>query len=132
MRKQRTVRVGTVDVLVERLVVADEYAGMLEGTPRLHRRFALRRLDAHHAEPGGHVHGIDGIRADAESGVDEWMPRECCAARLRVWGGGYGAPSRVLDLWWFQDAGDDPYARLAEAAAGLDWTAVSREEPYDD
>lgn len=132
----RSFRVGPVDAELRELTVSDDREGMLEGTPRLHRRFRLIGIEkAMAATPHLYVHDLDKLRADAEAQVEEWVPREAVHARLTSsW-----TPEDIaefghteLSVMWFQVAGQDPFAHLATIVRPLDWASLARFVPFED
>lgn len=75
--------VDSVRAELRELRVWDDVEGIIEGTPRLHRRFRLMQLDQQLRAGGGlYIHDLDHIRADDAAAVDEWLPRHRMRARL--------------------------------------------------
>ncbi|MFE3766002.1 hypothetical protein ACFXPI_30055 [Streptomyces sp. NPDC059104] len=132
----RGYEVGPVRAELRALTVEDDREGMLEGTPYLHRRMSLLHIGkAMAADPHLYVHDLDGLRADAESRLEEWLPRERVRARLTSWwlpGGITQEGHTKLSVMWFQTAGEDPFARLAAIVRPLDWTSLAGFVPFED
>ncbi|GAA1543421.1 hypothetical protein GCM10009827_073860 [Dactylosporangium maewongense] len=135
VQELRVFQVGDVRVELRELTLRDQYFGMIEGTPAMHRRFVVRRLEQELASTAGlHVHDLDRIRADAEARTDEWMPRERHQARLTsAWIppdcrlGGH----TELSVVWFQPPSEDPFDRLAAVVEPLDWRTLAVFHPFD-
>ncbi|MFI6445646.1 hypothetical protein [Kitasatospora sp. NPDC050543] len=132
----RTFQVGGIHAELRELHMSDDLEGMIEGTPYLHRRFRIMQLEKQLAGPQGmYVHDLDRIRADAAARVDTWLPRARVHARLSApWRpDGMTEPGHSeLSVVWFQQAGEDPFGRLAEIVRPLDWTALARFEAASD
>ncbi|WP_431676063.1 hypothetical protein [Kitasatospora sp. KL5] len=132
----RTFQVGEIHAELRRLHMWDDLEGMIEGTPYLHRRFRIMQLEKQlTGTQGMYVHDLDGIRADAAARVDTWLPRARVQARLSApWcPDGVTEPGHSeLSVVWFQQAGEDPFGRLAEIVRPLDWTALARFEAASD
>ncbi|MFD8292990.1 hypothetical protein ACFV2B_32840 [Streptomyces lavendulae] len=136
MHELRGYEVGPVRAGLRALTVEDDREGRLEGTPYLHRRMSLLRIGtAMAADPHLYVHDLDVLRADAESRLDEWLPRERVRARLTSgWlPGGCTEPGHTeLSVMWFQTAAEDPFARLAAIVRPLDWASLAGFVPFED
>ena len=59
------------------------------------------------------------------SDVEEWSPAEEVTVAL-------GAYRAELDVIWLQEVGADPFLRLAEIVADVNWDAQSRYLPPED
>ncbi|MCA6091890.1 hypothetical protein LE181_06895 [Streptomyces sp. SCA3-4] len=132
----RSYQVGPVRAELRALTVSDDREGMLEGTPHLHRRFRLMRIEkAMAATPHLYVHDLNQLRADADRRVEEWLPRETVHARLtsRWKPEDTAEPGHtVFSVMWFQTAAQDPFAHLATIVRPLDWTSLARFVPFED
>ncbi|MFD7027831.1 hypothetical protein ACFWAR_07350 [Streptomyces sp. NPDC059917] len=132
----RCYQVGPVRAELRELTTSDNREGLLEGTPHLHRRMNLFRIDkALTGTAQVYVHDLDAIRADAERQVDEWLPRETVRARLTSSWTPEGIAEyghTALSVMWFQSPGQDPFARLATVLGPLDWTSLARFVPFED
>ncbi|GAA1226118.1 hypothetical protein GCM10009665_15820 [Kitasatospora nipponensis] len=132
----RTFQVGGIRAELRQLHLWDDLEGMIEGTPYLHRRFRIMQWEKQLADrPGVYVHDLEGIRADAAARVDTWLPRTRVRARLSAsWRpDGVSDPGHSeVSVEWFQQAGEDPFSRLAEIVRPLDWTALARFEVASD
>lgn len=128
----RTFQVGAIQAELRQLHMWDDLERMIEGTPYLHRRLRIMQLEKQLANsPGMYIHDLDVIRADAAARVDTWLPRARVSARLSAsWRpDGVTEPGHSeLSVVWFQQAGEDPFSRLAEIVRPLDWTALAQFE----
>ncbi|CAM3200950.1 hypothetical protein [Stackebrandtia soli] len=129
----RAFRVGTIRAQLRVLRLWDDLEGMIEGPARLHRRFRLMQFDARLAETSGlYVHNLDEIRADAAGEIDTWLPRGRAQARLTANWRPEGTTENgqtSLSVEWFQQPAEDPFTRLAEIVAPLDWVSLAKFEP---
>ncbi|MEV7415568.1 hypothetical protein [Streptomyces sp. NPDC089919] len=132
----RSYQVGPVRAELRTLAVEDDREGMLEGTPYLHRRMTLMRIATATAKTRHlYVHGLDELRADTESRLDAWLPREKVVARLTSpWkpAGIAEDGHTTLSVMWFQAASQDPFAQLAAIIRPLDWPSLAAFVPFDD
>src|SRR5690606_12857699 len=81
----RTFMAGSVEVELVALSLHDIYAGLLEGTPKMVRRYQLERFDSERERRGGawYLHDRESIEAEIESGAEEWMAPARAQAELR-------------------------------------------------
>lgn len=122
----RTVLVRGKPVDVHSLSVRYLHAHVLEtGTCWLNARFRAEQFRRRRA-PGVLVVGIEELeRMSQRSDVEEWSPAEEVTATL-------GTYRAELDVVWLQEVGADPFLRLAEIVADVDWDSEARYVPPED
>jgi hypothetical protein len=130
-----------LEVRIDLIQGNDAYAGMIEGTPWLARKFRLMQCRKKIAQLGQYVDGIDLLERELEDlsrDTETWAPNEHWFARLvseTVWttpidkGSHTEWPGhrQVLGISWYQEGGD-PLVRLAEIVRGLDFKKYSTNE----
>ena len=111
----------------------DAYAGMLEGTPYLARKFRLMQGQQMMKRAGTIVLGLDELEREiavTTRDSDNWAPNERWTARLIGTTDRGRNIRRYLILIWYQK-GIDPMLRLANLVTDLDFLRLSQEEPVD-
>jgi len=112
----------------------DAYAGMLEGTPYLARKFRLISGREQMERRVAFVHGLDELEKElavTPRDASTWAPNERWTARL------VGLPDwekktrQYLYFTWYQEGGD-PMNRLKELISTLDFGHYCLEEAFDD
>jgi hypothetical protein len=123
----RKFTVGTEQAALILLSLEDHYASLIEqGTPALLRRMRVHGFELELASrpQGLYIHELDRLRSDSHP-PDEELPRELVRATLR-------AGAHRLEVVWFQESDVDPFRRLAEIVAPLDWSALAVHAPLLD
>ena len=122
-----------VIVRPESIAGEDAYAGMLEGTPYLARKFRLIQGRNAMTQPGVLVHGLDDLEREIEvtpRDTDLWAPNERWTAHL-VSGVDYARMvRRCMVLVWYQSA-EDPMERLSRIVKTIDFQWHSQQEAVD-
>ncbi|MDK2124134.1 hypothetical protein [Parachitinimonas caeni] len=111
----------------------DAYAGMLEGTPYLARKFRLLRGRTAMNSPGVYVHGLDELEAEIATlsrDTPIWAPRESWCARLLEAPDWHLRLQNYLLIQWYQEGGD-PMATLSSIVATLDFRALCQQEAVE-
>jgi hypothetical protein len=111
----------------------DAYAGMLEGTPYLARRFRLIQGRNAMTQPGVLVYGLDELEREIEvtsRDTDLWAPNERWTARLVSDVDYKNMVRHYMLLTWYQRA-EDPMQRLSDIVKTLDFRRHSQQETVD-
>ena len=131
MRQLKDAR-GSI-VYPERVSGTDAYAGMIEGTPYLARKFRLLQGRAAMKSPGVFVFGLDELEheiAQISRDIKDWAPNESWESRLVSEVDWENFRRRYLIVRWYQEGGD-PMEKLARLVATLDFAAYSQEEEVE-
>lgn len=111
----------------------DAYAGMLEGTPYLARRFRLMQCRKMMESRGQFVHGLDLLEQEISAlprEIKHWAPNERWSAKL-VWGEDFQrSVRRYVIVHWYQEA-EDPMHRLTRIVEAMTLAECSAEEAFE-
>jgi len=102
-------------VRIERIVGVNAFAGMIEGTPRLDRKWRIMNGRREMQRPGVLVYGLDQLEAELTTPLQadlDWAPGEKWTARLVGPADLEKKTELFMDLTWYQ-AAEDPIERLA-------------------
>lgn len=118
----------------------DSLSGMLEGSPRMVRRWRLHRAQEK-IQKGESVYfwKLDELEKEIKSELyeDEWPPRERWIAKFKQstclgqFNDCFRYENEYLEIHWFQDE-TDPFETLKEIMSKIDFTSLCKTEISDE
>ena len=118
---------------IENIRGEDAYAGMLEGTPYLARRFRLLQGRNLMNSPGHFVHGMDELEREIEEtqrDTEIWAPNERWTAKLVEEPDYSRGVRKFVFITWYQQA-EDPMERPTKIVASIELEKYIQEELYE-
>ena len=121
-----------VTVSIAKISGTDSFAGMIEATPRIIRRWRLRKAQEKMQEnPGVFYWGLEQLEQDIKNAddFDDWPAREVWNAtvKTRKFLGAvddmYHYENKQLDIFWYQEGGD-PMEMLRLIISSIDFSAL--------
>ena len=125
-----------VIVSIANISGTDSFDGMTEATPRMIRRWRLRKAQEKMQEnPGVFYWGLEQLDKDIKNAdtFDDWPAREAWNATVKTRkflgavGDMYHYENKQLDIFWYQE-GDDPMETLRLIVSSIDFSALCSTE----
>lgn len=123
-----------IEVWPESVNGSDAYAGMLEGSPYMARKFRLLMGRSQMQTRGHYVHGLDELEreiAGMSRDFDIWAPNERWTAKMVEAFRDLSRQRNFVWVTWYQSGGD-PMQQLADIVAGLDIRQYCQQEVVDE